>query len=189
MRERSGVFLYGLIQDANTALFIIMSWVVVVYFFAWVVCFCDVFCVPVRYLFGCWGGSCSCYAIQCLGFSILPPPLLLISFKTSSCFPPVPCSPSVAILSLSQKNIQLLLPLGLGCDCLQNSSGEQDCSCKTLFYDWSSWLTSTSIAIMCNICTLVLSGYRRSAARTRYQKRKDWKIIPVTHLLVLEMRS
>ena len=32
---------------------------------------------------------------------------------------------------------------------------------------------------MCNICTLVLSGYRRSAARTRYQKRKDWKIIPV----------
>ena len=63
VRERSGVFLYGLIQDANTALFIIMSWVVVVYFFAWVVCFCDVFCVPVRYLFGCWGGSCSCYAI------------------------------------------------------------------------------------------------------------------------------
>ena len=72
VREISGVFLYGLIQDANTALIIIMSWVVVVCFFAWVVCFCDVFCVPVRYLFGCWGEVVLVMQFNVLALAFLP---------------------------------------------------------------------------------------------------------------------
>ena len=42
------------------------------------------------------------------------------------------------------------------------------CPCKILYYYWSSWLTSQT----CNMCTLVLSGDRRRAARTNIQEER-----------------